>query len=290
MGNVHTFAGSMSQTMTDVVTAANFDECMVVSPGVYWHEKGEKTAQYNDPELAISNGSKIFIFEGTAAFIYDQTGLVETIAKPGRYEYLEDPAQPSNHKYIAFVNLREITKFGFRTRGPSEYFDRYYGTDLEIMWFGKFSFRIADPVVFVQNFPRESTSFHDFFSSVSQLEFSTELNTAFCDALSSLSEAHRLSEMRSETEAIRRLIVGDHSTPGSLMNRYGLMVSELQISSLEYTTRSSTLIESLTPEKAVANTTLDEQIEAVKKLKYLVDTGILTQEEFEAKKKQILGI
>ena len=35
---------------------------------------------------------------------------------------------------------------------------------------------------------------------------------------------------------------------------------------------------------------LDEQIEAVKKLKELLDAGILTQEEFEAKKKQVMGI
>lgn len=35
---------------------------------------------------------------------------------------------------------------------------------------------------------------------------------------------------------------------------------------------------------------LDEQIEAVKKLKDLVDAGILSQDEFEAKKRQIMGL
>lgn len=35
---------------------------------------------------------------------------------------------------------------------------------------------------------------------------------------------------------------------------------------------------------------LIEQIEALKKLKDLVDAGILTQEEFDAKKKQIMGL
>ena len=35
---------------------------------------------------------------------------------------------------------------------------------------------------------------------------------------------------------------------------------------------------------------LDEQIETLKKLKELVDIGILTQEEFDAKKKQLLGL
>lgn len=35
---------------------------------------------------------------------------------------------------------------------------------------------------------------------------------------------------------------------------------------------------------------LDSQIEALKKLKDLLDTGIISQEEFDAKKKQILGL
>jgi hypothetical protein len=35
---------------------------------------------------------------------------------------------------------------------------------------------------------------------------------------------------------------------------------------------------------------LDEQIANLKKLKDLVDAGILTQEEFDIKKKEILGM
>lgn len=36
--------------------------------------------------------------------------------------------------------------------------------------------------------------------------------------------------------------------------------------------------------------TLEDQIEAVKKFKELLDAGILTQEEFDAKKREILGL
>ena len=35
---------------------------------------------------------------------------------------------------------------------------------------------------------------------------------------------------------------------------------------------------------------IDDQIEAIKKLKELLDCGILTQEEFDIKKKRIMGI
>lgn len=34
----------------------------------------------------------------------------------------------------------------------------------------------------------------------------------------------------------------------------------------------------------------DKQIETLKKLKELVDMGVLTQEEFDAKKKEIMGL
>ena len=38
-----------------------------------------------------------------------------------------------------------------------------------------------------------------------------------------------------------------------------------------------------------SNMSFDEQIEAVKKLKELMDAGILSQEEFDVKKKEIMG-
>lgn len=47
------------------------------------------------------------------------------------------------------------------------------------------------------------------------------------------------------------------------------------------------------PDRAERQTTtasLDEQIEAVKKLKELLDAGILTQEEFDEKKRQVMGL
>ena len=36
--------------------------------------------------------------------------------------------------------------------------------------------------------------------------------------------------------------------------------------------------------------TLEQQIDALRKLKELVDTGILSEEEFQHKKKEIMGL
>lgn len=45
-----------------------------------------------------------------------------------------------------------------------------------------------------------------------------------------------------------------------------------------------------TPTASASGLTLDEQIEAVKKMKDLVNAGILSQDEFEAKKRQVMGL
>lgn len=54
-------------------------------------------------------------------------------------------------------------------------------------------------------------------------------------------------------------------------------------------TKTTTAVEEVPPAKcpSVSN---DEQLETIKKMKELVDIGVLTQEEFEAKKKQLLGL
>ncbi len=48
--------------------------------------------------------------------------------------------------------------------------------------------------------------------------------------------------------------------------------------------------ERATPSQPAQAASIDEQIEAVKKLKELVDAGILTEEEFQTKKKQVMGL
>lgn len=49
-------------------------------------------------------------------------------------------------------------------------------------------------------------------------------------------------------------------------------------------------VNSIKKEELKQTSEIDEQINAIKKIKELLDMGILTQEEFDAKKKQILGI
>lgn len=87
---------------------------------------------YKGSEGVISNGSRIFVPENTAAFIFSQAGIESIITQPGGYEYQGDQSsvfnregfkesivdqvttrvglggQTSDQKQIAFVSLREI--------------------------------------------------------------------------------------------------------------------------------------------------------------------------------------
>lgn len=45
-----------------------------------------------------------------------------------------------------------------------------------------------------------------------------------------------------------------------------------------------------TSQNEMKESTLDERIETLRKLKGLVDEGILTQEEFDTKKKELMGL
>lgn len=55
------------------------------------------------------------------------------------------------------------------------------------------------------------------------------------------------------------------------------------------------MVQGMNPQNAESNTSkpamsFDEQIDAVKKLKELLDADILSQEEFDTKKKEIMGL
>jgi septation ring formation regulator EzrA len=54
--------------------------------------------------------------------------------------------------------------------------------------------------------------------------------------------------------------------------------------------KNASVTESASVEVEVATTPQKENIDELKKYKELLDQGIITQEEFDAKKKQILGL
>lgn len=397
MGIVQAFSGAISGTLADqwkeIVTAGHFGEYTAVAPGILQESNRGRGVNTKGSVDVISNGSKIFVPENTAAFVFSQAGIEDVITQPGGYEFrsgtpsvfngegltasvlsqvserLGYGGQPSAQHRIAFVNLREIRGLKFGTRGPLVYHDRFYGTDLELLAFGTFSLRIVDPTAFVRQFLPPNTGYYAFDSAEARQQISSEFLQAFIVAVNSLSATCRISELPSRTGAIAEIIADDSSTLGAWIPRFGLDVVQVGIESIELSAESRELVKSysaakmgvsafenvsaqasniaaqqkiaqgiqdnglgegaglifgmnlaqtmnpLTAAPVVAatpvappplaapaafaapasfppptTTSLDQQIDAVKKLKELVDAGILTQEEFETKKRQVMGL
>lgn len=93
MGIIKAFTESVSGTLADqwmdVFTAASFDELTVVSPGVKKTSNNGNGSNNTGSECVIANGSKIFVPENTAAFIFSQDSIENIITPSGVYEYQE---------------------------------------------------------------------------------------------------------------------------------------------------------------------------------------------------------
>jgi membrane protease subunit (stomatin/prohibitin family) len=380
VGIVKAFSGALGGTFADqwkdIITADHFSEYTAVASGIYQQtNRGRGTNTKGSVDI-ISNGSKIFVPENTAAFIFSQGGIEDVITEPGGYEFQSGipsifdgdgfkasvlkqaserfsfGGQPSAQHRIAFVNLREIRGIKFGTRGPMVYHDRFYGTDLELLAYGTFSVRIVDATAFVRNFLPANTRHYAFDTVEARQQILSEFIQGFLVAVNSLSETYRISELPSRTGEIAKVLADDNSTLGAWITRFGLDVVQVGIENIELSPESRELVKNysankmnvsafedisqhasnvaaqqkiaqgiqdqglgdgaglifgmnlaqgLNPQTAAPSTSapqptpaqapsLDEQIEAVKKLKELADAGILTPDEFETKKRQVMGL
>lgn len=370
MGIIRAFSGAVSGTFADqwkdIITADTFDEHTVVVPGIYQQDNHGRGSNYSHSDGIISNGSKIFIPENTAAFIFSQSGIEEIITESGGYEYqngeksifngdnikeslldqignrVKFGGQPDEQKYISFVNLREIRNIKFGTKGPVIYNDHYYETDLEIRAYGNFSIQVIDPEIFIKNFVPANVSYYSFDNIQVREQLLSEFLQSFIVALNSLSSSFRISQLPSQATEISRAIASDEFNAGSWPERFGFKIVKASIENIEFTPESRALVQEYSSKKLdvkayeglsqkasniaaqqkiaqgiqdhglndvggmifgmdlaksldsnasqVPKMSLDEQIETLKKLKELVDMGVLTQEEFDLKKKEIMNL
>lgn len=369
MGVIQSFKGALSGTFADmwkdIITVDKFDERTVVKPGILKQSNNGRGINYKGSEGIISNGSKIFVPENTAAFIFNQSGIEDIITVPGGYIYENGEqtifngdgisgifgqvvnrftfgGQPSELKRVAFVNLREIRDIKFGTRGPVVYNDIFYGTDLEVLAFGNFSIEITDAKKFIKNYVPANTSYYSFDNENAREQLLSEFLQSFIVALNSLSTTYRISQLPSKANEISDNISKDKYNAGSWSDRFGFSIVKVSIENIELSQESRELIKQFsnqkmnvkayddvsqkssnisaqqkiasgieqnglgdgagliygmnvaqnlsTPNEQRKVLTIDEQIELLKKLKSLVDSGILSEDEFNIKKKEILDI
>ncbi|MDH6365145.1 membrane protease subunit (stomatin/prohibitin family) [Enterococcus sp. PF1-24] len=359
-------SGTLADQWKEVITAAPFDEQSAVVPGVIQQANNGRGNNFYYSDGVISNGSKIFVPENTAAFIFSRSGIEEIITTPGGYEYQNGEAsifngdglgaivgqaidrvgyggQSSKQKQIAFVNLREIRDLRFGTKGPMIYNDLFYGTDLEIVAFGTFSVKVTDPVKFIENYVPANVNYYSFNDPKTRSQILSEFLQSFTFALNSLSTDYRISQLPSQVNNIAYQILNDSMNAGTWNERFGFEIIQVGIESIDFSPESREIVKQFTTtkmnlkaydevsqktsnvmaqqnisqgikerglgdsggmlfgmnmvqnlglqgEQKQQSLSFDEQIEALKKLKDLLDSGILTQEEFDSKKKEIMGL
>ncbi len=125
---------------------------------------------------------------------------------------------------------------------------------------------------------------------IESIEFSPqsrELVRRFTGDRMSMSAFEGISQQASNVMAQQKIAQGiqDHG----LGDTPGLVLGMGLVQGLSPQTAAPSAPAAATTGQATSPS-LDEQIESVKKLKELLDAGVLTQEEFDAKKKQVMGL
>lgn len=370
MGILRAFTDAVSSTIADqwkdIITAGNFDEHTVVSPGVLNATNNGRGSNGMGSDGVLSNGSKIIIPENTAAFIFSQSAIESIITEPGEFVYQDGEESlfnggtignaifkqvkdrigyggiASEQKRIAFVNLREIRDIKFGTRGPQVYNDYYYGADLEIQAYGSFTIKVVEPEKFIRNFVPAGVSYYSFDDSKARSQILSEFIQSFAVTLNSLSSTYRISQLPSRANEISESISTDTHNAGTWKDRFGFEIVKVAVENIEFSPESRELVKQFSSNKmnlkayddvsrkssdiasqqkivqgiqdnglgesggmifgmnmaqnlnAKADSkpemSFEQQIETVKKLKDLWDAGILTKEEFDVKKKEVMGL
>lgn len=360
--------GALADQWIDIIVAGDFDEYAAIVPG---YKKGTDRWRGSNTKGStgvITNGSKFFVPENTAAFIFSGSGIENFIGDPGVYEYENGQGSifvgdsfknaildqvvdrfkfggiSSTQKYIAYINLREIRNIKFGTRGPQIYHDLYYDADLEVRAFGSFSIQIKDPVTFIRNYAPANTTFYSFAAQNAKAQLQSEFVQSFISALNRMSEEFRISQLPSQVNELSAKIASDSGNAGTWLSRFGFEVTKVAIENIELTEDSRELVKqfssnrmnvrayegvsqqtaNIAAQQKIAqgvqdhglgdgggmflgmnvaqgmgmganaqpqsSASMDEKIELVKKMKDLFDAGIITEEEFNTKKKELLGL
>ena len=87
MALIRAFTGALGGTFADqwldIITVDRFDEHAALMPGIYQETNRGRGSNMRHSDAVISNGSRIYVPENTAAFIFDQSGIENIITESG---------------------------------------------------------------------------------------------------------------------------------------------------------------------------------------------------------------
>lgn len=257
--------GTFGDQWKDIVTAEDFDEHTLVSPGIVREKNRWRGSNTRGSDDIISAGSKIFIPENTAMFVFGEGGIEEVVFESGNYVYEGGPANifdsgmneaifqeswnriqhggiPSQQKRVAFVNLREIRNIKFGTKGPQLYHDNFYDSDLELQSYGAFSIIVTDAIKLMKNFVPPGERFYSVDSGKAKAQLTAEFLQSFISAVNSLSSEHRISALPSKVNEITGSISAESANAGTWEDRFGIRITGIAIEKIELTEESRKIV------------------------------------------------
>lgn len=261
--------GVFADQWKDVVTVEPFTEHTVVAPGVRKNSQNDRGNNRGSDDV-LSTGSIILVPENTAAVVFNRSGIECVFPEPGGYEYRGGEASifdarrslehnvnslidqigsrfgfsgmSSEENRIVFVNLREIRGLKFGTRGPLVYYDKFYGTDLEVFAYGTFSVQVTDATRFLRMFVPANETSYSFDDSRARDQLVAELLNSFTAAVNALSETCRISHLPSRAGEIIATIANGTSNASTWDGRFGLRLGTIAIENIEFSDDSRELV------------------------------------------------
>lgn len=295
MAVIRVFAGPVPQELAHewsrVITVGPFENSIVMFPGV----TGDGQQRYMDARVVDS--AKIYVPANMAACIVGPEGVEAVLTKPGGYEYRCSDG-PMVARNIVFISMLPVRGIKFGTASPLKYYDKLYADDLEVRVRGTISLRVGDVERFITNFMPANMLMRSFDMPQVRARLLPDLLRSFAFALRQMSEDYRMEQLPAETKRIVQLITQDGANAGKWWNAYGLEIVDMQLEYADFTPWARDRIKKsrhtqpsrhwFVPPVKDDPVTVDEQIEALTKFRRLVDEGVITEEEFEQKKRRIL--
>ncbi len=212
MGLIRALAAGTSTVLADqwreyFTCDALSGDVLVAKGEMKTKKRGIFGARNKASEDIITNGSVISVNEGQVALIVSDGKIVDFCAVAGYYKW-DSSTEPSmlsgdgffrglvdsfkrvgyrfafggdtgSQQRVYYVNTKEILDNKFGTQTPMPYDDPYYRTALYIRYFGQYTFRIVDPLLFFTSIAGNVSDVYtrEDLKTISTNEFMTALDS-----------------------------------------------------------------------------------------------------------------
>ncbi|MDR1118622.1 MAG: SPFH domain-containing protein [Bifidobacteriaceae bacterium] len=266
--------GTLGDQWLDLVTAPEFDEEMLVAPGLSQSQNAGRGSNTRASANILTNGSRIMIPESTAMIVTDGGQIADVSVEPGYYTFQNDGqpslfagdgfgaslikqsfdrfkygGQPSGQQLVYFVNLREIRNQKFGTPGPLPYRDWSLAAPggpapvLRLTARGSYTVQIVDPVRFFKTFLPANKQFYTLKDDEASEQLFQEFITAFQAALQGMSRSTDIASLAMHGPELAKALTNEAGPEGSWLERFGIQVVSCAIAAIEYDEASEKMMD-----------------------------------------------